>query len=447
MDRPDGPPWHHSKAAANKGDRRGDFLPSVHRKLYVLRAKVNRQTDPLTWAQPAKLPFMVELSPAASPNRALPVQTAGELPPAPPASHVASGQSNLPSGAGGRTNPAPDLGGFQEALDAADAADRQEAVNAAVAADAADFNMVASRQRSYKISYASISNAAFYSLSASIYLAVVFALELRFPARIVFAPGDQWRNPFFYVTVIAWALLAFGVVFHCMVLAIGKRNEYLLYLPRAVRPAIVAGLFWVALGLLCAGLASVFIFLGVRARALRLRQGQQGDFFQENALPVIIGIVPAAFNLIMMGFTFLAAFRALSSVKTGSSRSSRSRSHNNSRADIGHPVEDGDARPFDNNSDLPSFTVTPAGENENSRPRQDTSGYSEPPPPPPIPTLADPTAANDGFRPPTRAEIDGMLENLKSMGFPSERENYAALYASNFHIQIATQRLLDAQQR
>lgn len=304
--------------------------------------------------------------------------------------------------------------------------------------------MVASRQRSYKVSYPAISNAAFYSLSASIYLGVVFALELKFPARIVFAPGDQWRKPFFHVTVIAWALLAFGVFFHCMVLAMGRRHAHLLYLPRAVRPAVVAGLFWVALGLLCAGVASVFIFLGVRSRALRLRQGRQSDFFQEYALPVIIGIVPAVLNLIMTCFAFLAAFRALTSVKIGSSRSSRSRSGSNSRGE-GVAVDEEDSRRFDTQSDLPSFRVSPSNEFERPRPEQHPPGYREPPPPPPIPTLADPTASNDGLRPPTRAEIDGMMLNLKNMGFPRERENYAALYESNFHIQIAAQRLLDAQ--
>ena len=292
------------------------------------------------------------------------------------------------------------------------------------------------KARRYNVSKASITNAAFYCISASVYLGLVFALELRFQGQLVFLPGDVWRYPFFYCCVIAWALLVFGFFISITIRALGRSRGHVLSLAPNNRWVVVGSLIWVSAGLVAAATASVFVFMGMRNRGEQIFSGRD-EPFQKWVLPILAGLLSAAINAAMALSCFIAAGRASKSIKAPSSRSksrsrsrSKSRSRSRSRDEIALPVAPDD-----------SFGNAPQGSYESWGRIQDGR---RPPPSTVPPGRGAPLPPPQVNRQLSRTEIEGMLTQLAEMGFPDERQNYEALYRSNFVLSVAAARLADA---
>lgn len=271
----------------------------------------------------------------------------------------------------------------------------------------------------YYVTRASIVNAAIFSLSAILYLCIIFAVEIRYPGQYVFSSNDQWRLPFLYLCVFVWAVLASGLLAHCCARILAKRKGYVLSLSPAARPAVVFSLLWVAGGLAGAVAGGIFVTLGMRQRA---SSSSSNDVLRAWILPIISGVVPAIIYFLMMLSCIIASFRAIRSVKL--ERSSRN-IRDAEEAVVENDGEDTDlgARPFDNVTDTDLDT-------------NGTPVISRPPP-------YNPAAFQ---REPTKEEVDEMLDTLRGMGFPNSSQNFAALQASNYDVHNATQRLLNVQQ-
>ena len=290
------------------------------------------------------------------------------------------------------------------------------------------------KARHYNVSKSSISNAAFYCLSASVYLGLVFALELRFEGQLVFLPTDPFRFPFFYCCVIAWALLVFGFFICITIRAIGRARGHVLSLPPNNRWVVVASLIWVSTGLLAAATASVFVFMGMHNRGIQISRGRD-DPFRKWALPILAGLLSAIINAAMALSCFIGAGRATKSIKGPNSRSksrSRSRSKSRSRDEVALPVA-----PEDSFASVPPGAYESWGRFQDGRPLPPSTsppgrGTSGPLPPPRV------------NRQLSRTDIEVMLGKLREMGFPDERQNYEALYHSDFVISVAASRLAES---
>lgn len=290
------------------------------------------------------------------------------------------------------------------------------------------------RRKSYYVPVRSVTSAAVYSLSATVMLALVFALELRYPDELLFSTRSTWRLPFLSVCVLSWALLLFGFLIQCTIRAVGRRRGHVLSLPPAARCATVLGLAWVCAGMVSTAVAFVFVFLGMQDRAeLRRRV----DPIQRWAMPVLVGLLPAFIFAILALVCLVYAARAVRTVKAppstrsrsrsrgGRSRGSRSRSQSRSREGLAvHMRPEGNYESWDRldaNRRLPPSTTLPT-------------------PPPPTAPPADSAVQL------SREEIEERLAKLRDMGFGDDEQNYQALYRSNFVVTVAAQRLLDAVQ-
>jgi hypothetical protein len=156
--------------------------------------------------------------------------------------------------------------------------------------------------------YVRLYNAVVYTISATVFLTILFVLEAVSPGERVFRPGSSHRATFMTLTAFSWALCGIGsLVILCLYYPCKRKAApHFPHVNGVTLSAFVFALFVIAVGLGIAATAAVFVFFGSRERNLII-PSVANDTFRTVVLPILTGIVPAVF-FAFMGLSVAKSF-------------------------------------------------------------------------------------------------------------------------------------------
>lgn len=345
-------------------------------------------------------------------------------------------------------------------------------------------------------------NAALYSISALIYTLTLFALEANHPGQYVFDPETAWRSRFSYLAICSWPILLFGALI-LVAVRIGARSrkprgkrakdkkkrkeakrregairneppstvpppdpavEPTFPLPLPPEPArdglptraksgkskrsrpgkrsvprgyvsvtrpqrifAAFGFLWVAVGLACTSACGALVFKGQRER-YKFNQAALGrdDGWKSWVIPLITGGLPLVVYAIMAVSACARFYTTLTA---------KGRMVDTPAASV---EDDEDAELEQAEFDLDVVFETP-------------EGYPVAPPPvgrrelaPKRGVGAGERGREFGYRPDERT-VERMMRQLRDMGFKNTHQNIAALEAASFDLEVASEKLANAQ--